>query len=59
MKRFLLFDGDTYYPAGGWHDFAGSFDTLDEAQAEAKNRGADWFHIVDSTKVEPEIVEDN
>lgn len=34
MKRFLLFRWDQYYPGGGWSDFAGDFDSLEEAQAK-------------------------
>lgn len=29
-KRYLLFTYDTYYPSGGWSDFDGSFDSIDE-----------------------------
>lgn len=35
MKRFLVFAGNHYYPAGGWRDFRGGFDDLDSAAAEA------------------------
>lgn len=31
MRRFVLFGGDIYYAAGGFHDYIMSFDTLDEA----------------------------
>jgi hypothetical protein len=47
MKRYLLFTYDSYYPGGGWTDFAGSFDTIEEARAaspEAENRD-----IIDTT----------
>lgn len=30
---FALFAGDRYYPGGGWSDFVGKFDNLDEAYA--------------------------
>ena len=33
MKRFLAFSCEQYYPGGGWNDFEGSFDTLEEAKA--------------------------
>jgi len=33
MKRYLLFMAETYYPSGGWEDFIGEFDTIDEAAA--------------------------
>lgn len=52
MKRFLVFTGDTYYPGGGWSDFSGSFDTLDEAKKGAVAKmhldHEDWAHVVDS-----------
>ena len=49
MKQFLLFRGETYHAAGGWDDFAGSFDTTDEARNadEALDR-ADWAQVVDT-----------
>jgi hypothetical protein len=33
MKRYLLFAYASYYPHGASGDFAGDFDTLDEALA--------------------------
>lgn len=49
MKRFLLFAYDSHYPAGGWGDFMGSFDTLDEARAaySKPERRPDWCQVVD------------
>jgi len=56
MKRFLLFAGDRYYPSGGWHEFIGTFESIDEAtqhvpaKALAKDEfglPVDWAHIVD------------
>lgn len=47
IKRFVLFDYDSYYPAGGWGDFEGSFDTLDEARAAAKEGKRDHQDIID------------
>lgn len=51
MKRFLLFAGHYYYPSGGWNDFAGFFDTPEEAQeaAERKKGDWDWWHVIDAT----------
>lgn len=46
MKKYLLFAGDYYYPAGGFNDFIGSFDSIDEAKQAYAN--CDWVHIVDS-----------
>ncbi|MBZ5616208.1 MAG: hypothetical protein LAO23_19545 [Acidobacteriia bacterium] len=49
MKRFLLFRGYTYYPAGGWDDFYGHYDTEEEAQAAEKNaRKCDWYQVIDT-----------
>lgn len=30
MKRYLLFKGVDYYPSGGWEDFKGDYDSVDE-----------------------------
>ena len=30
MRRYLLFVYDHYYPYGGWADFKGSYDSLEE-----------------------------
>lgn len=51
VKRFVLFASDDYYPAGGWDDFRGSYDTADEARAagqEFERKGMS-AHIVDLT----------
>ena len=59
MKRYLLFSGYSYYPSGGWRDFKGSFDGLEEAlqaghkcmqQPDPGCTAADgpWCHVVDS-----------
>ena len=45
LKRFLVFSGDYYYPSGGWHDFHGSFDTLEEANGSQPK--GEWAHIFD------------
>ena len=48
-KRYLLFYGDAYYPSGGWDDFKGYFDTVEEALKEV-SKGSfkpDWYQIVD------------
>jgi hypothetical protein len=45
MKRYLLFCYSQYYPSGGWNDFEGSFDTIEDAQNAAHG---DWWHIVDT-----------
>ena len=52
MKRFLLFAGEEYYPSGGWYDFRGAFDTVEEAKlAVFKLRGCEngyWSQIIDT-----------
>lgn len=57
MKQYLLFVGETYYPAGGWDDFIDSFDSIEDARkdprlAERSKHG--WHQIVD-TKTMKEI----
>lgn len=49
MKRYLLFMYDNYYPYGGWSDFKGDFDTVEEAYSAAIGRGFDYYDIVDTT----------
>jgi hypothetical protein len=50
MKRFLLFYGPIKDAAGGWDDFAGDHDTIEEATASAIAAGAlaEWWHVVDT-----------
>lgn len=63
---FYLFTGNEYYPQGGFNDFKGRFNTLDEALSY-KNKllpnGDDdysWWHIVeDIENVEWKIVVEN
>lgn len=49
MKRYLLFVGDFYYPAGGWNDYKGCYATLEEAKDAGFKLQTDcsWAHIVD------------
>lgn len=68
MKRFLVFAGDAYYPSGGWKDFKGDHDTIEQARTfcdQPEEWGADdfkygstcaWVHIVDTLSSEPTIV---
>lgn len=46
MKRFLVFCFDTFYPHGGWEDFAASYDTLEEAVDHKPDK--DNVQVVDS-----------
>lgn len=51
MKRYLVFTGEFYYPSGGWEDFKGSTDDLDEARVVMtlrRDSGETWAHIVDT-----------
>ena len=55
LRRFLLFTGYYYYPAGGMDDFREDFDTLEEAVAGLelflKGEAAPdtyWAHIYDT-----------
>ena len=54
MKRYLLFAGEYYYPSGGWRDFWGAFDSVDDARKEldAQIGSYDWYHIVDTETME-------
>lgn len=51
LKRFAVFAGDDYYPAGGWADFQGSFDSIEGAHAAANvhDKGGKWWHVIDLT----------
>ena len=57
MKRYLMFCGSTYYPSGGWGDFLGSFDSIEEGKTallatRKTSREADWWHVIDGTNGE-------
>lgn len=50
LRRYALFAFEQYYPGGGWEDFKGSFDTLDEAReamTRPEIRDKDFVQIVD------------
>jgi hypothetical protein len=58
MANFALFAGDFGYPAGGWHDLIGTFETVTEAKeryAQGRDRDKawatdfEWGQIVDMT----------
>lgn len=40
----MLFAGCNYYPYGGWEDYQGTFETVEEAVK--KLMGLGWAHIV-------------
>jgi hypothetical protein len=35
-RRYLVFTFVEFYPGGGWDDLAGTFDTIEQARAEAE-----------------------
>jgi hypothetical protein len=46
VKRYALFCGDCYYPAGGWLDLVGFFDTVGAAKSaikEPQDATSGWF----------------
>lgn len=49
-EKFLLFGGETFYPSGGWNDFKGYFNSIDEAKEFIENEYLSetlaWSHIV-------------
>lgn len=51
MKRYLLFAGDYQHPKGGWNDFKGTFDTIEECEEYYKTSCyfCDWGYVVDTT----------
>jgi hypothetical protein len=44
--KYLLFAGHTYYPSGGWYDYRGTYDTVEEAKGHFDNDWDDWAQIV-------------
>lgn len=61
LKRYLVFGGSDYYPAGGWGDFQNSYDTLEEAQWPKNHWGDkyDWCHVYDTQTGETLEVAEN
>jgi hypothetical protein len=46
-KKFILFQYQSHYPAGGLGDIKGSFDSLQEAKDAAGKQHFDYTEIVD------------
>ena len=49
---FALFAGHDYYPAGGWDDFRGVYESVEAAEAAFRAGDPDesrweWGHVVD------------
>lgn len=47
MKKYIRFDWEPYYPAGGLGDVSDSFDTLEEAIAYKHEYYSDHAQVVD------------
>lgn len=63
---YLLFEGEDYYPSGGWHDFKGHFETIEQAKTWLEENYScpcdQWAHIVYQGKIilnaySPELLE--
>jgi len=59
LKRYHIFCGGAYYPVGGWADFLGSVDSLEEVfsfvkqhKPNADNRA--WIDVRDSLDRNPQ-----
>ena len=50
---FLLFAGYHYYPSGGWNDFVGQYDTIEEARQSYRSMDVnyEWYHIVSGNEI--------
>ena len=46
-KRYMLFSYEQYFPQGPKYDFAGMYNTIEEAKAEAKKRNDDYADVLD------------
>ena len=49
-KRYFLFQGISYSQQGGWNDFSGTFNTVDEALQHRLPKSSSpprWWQIVD------------
>lgn len=47
MRRYIVFTWNSPYASGGWHDYRGSFDSLDEAEMFLLSNSEDCQQIVD------------
>lgn len=47
--KYLVFAGDNFYPEGGWKDFIGKANSLEEAEKHllALTFDHDWFEIIE------------
>ncbi len=53
--KYMLFCGNDYYPYGGWEDFNGYFESIEQAKNYLKENEPDacckWAHIVFNDKI--------
>jgi len=55
VKQYLLFGGNEIFePSGGWWDFLGSYNTIEEANAAFNfgGKGDPWAHVIDRETLE-------
>ena len=52
LRRYAAFACERYYPLGGWGDFVGSWDDLEEARKAAHAARTESCHVVDLTSGE-------
>lgn len=52
-NRYLVFYGNRYYPYGGWEDYKGEFETLEDAKnfIYTLDTCYTWAHIVFEKKI--------
>lgn len=50
MKQFLVFAGSNFYPNGGWSDYKGDFDSIENALRYLVKSHSEWewYQIVNS-----------
>jgi hypothetical protein len=48
MKRYLLFAGPHYYPAGGVDDLITDLNTMVHVVKEIRDIRADWWNVLDT-----------
>jgi len=59
MSKIMLFAGNNYYPEGGWEDFRGEYDSIEEAKKVLLRDFKDkfgilsdgWAHFVEDGKI--------
>lgn len=44
--QYFVFAGESYYPGGGWQDYKGAVETIEQALTLVANIDCDWWQIV-------------